>query len=1092
MWAVSNRPSGAGVDAERRVAVTGVRISVLGPVRVASADTAAEVGSGRQLALLVRLVAAGGRVVSTDRLIEDLWRGEPPPKALAALQVHVSNLRRFLEPDRAPRTPPRLLVSEAPGYALRLPPEAVDVWEFDALLAGGAADGRSLDRALDLWRGDPFGAYTDEQWAETEVSRLHALRLSAVERRAAAALADGEAQRVADLLPAECARHPAREELFRLLALAQYRLGRQADALATLRTLRAHLSEELGVDPGPAVRGLETDILAHSPALTLAPAPASEPRPAAPEPVAERREFAGRESESARLTRVAQTVRDSGLRLVWVVAEAGGGKTTFAETVAARLTARGWRVAVAHCPEVDGAPAAWAWRELLGGLGVGSEVDDPFEIARAVVAACRGHRDGVLLVVDDVHRADSATLQVLRQTIAWMRELPVLVVGAFRPSEAGAELAATAAALVATTADRVELAGLSDEGIRQVAAAAGLGDLDADTVEVLRARTEGNPLFVGELAKWIASHGIRDALTSMPDGIREVLLRRADRLPAEVGRMLRLLSVCGRGADIDTLLALWANAAAGEDELLDAVDTAVVAGLLRADADRVEFRHVLVRDAVYHSIPRLRRQRMHWRTLCLLESHPHPDLDELAFHAEHGASPATVGHALDLIEAAARARFEAGLRADSAPLWQAAVDLREGAGHAESEAAPRERDGLRAARCALVTALAHRGEVAQARAVRGRALAAAQRDGDPAAILEAATSWRTPRIWTTREQRSADPQMTEAVRAALPGADGADRVRLLVTAVFEFEGHDDAFALACAEQAVDLVADLSDVDAELTCAALNALVFVALGPDLHERLFELTERYLRAAEASGLTAHLAAAHYYRFLAHLGRTDLPAAAAEVGRALDTASSGRLGELVVVLSAFDAVLDVLRGDLDRAEAGYARLAAGLTAAGLANGAELGLVGEMIVGWFRGSLAHLVEPLALRYRTTPHTVAWMYAVALLDAGRTDAARAVAEAGHRVGRDFYWTASSAFRARALVRLGMREQAGALYAELLPRSGAVAGLDSASVALGPIDDLLADLAELLGEDAAAADHRARAAQVTAAVARGLTALDPR
>lgn len=309
---------------------------------------------------------------------------------------------------------------------------------------------------------------------------------------------------------------------------------------------------------------------------------------------------------------------------------------------------------------------------------------------------------------------------------------------------------------------------------------------------MLRARTDGNPLFVGELAKWVASRGARDALTSMPSGIRDVLLRRVDRLPAEVGRMLRLASVCGRSTAIDTLLALWASPGStdGEDKLLDAIDTAAVAGLLTADTDLVVFQHVLIRDALYESIPALRLRRLHWRTMGYLESLPSPDADELAYHAARGATPQTVEHALGHVETAARARFDSEFRADSAPLWRFAVELRDSAGHGEPGAAAADRAALVTALCALVTALAHRGEVSDARSVRARALSLAQRDGDERLALLALTSWRTPRIWTTREQRLADTQMTSAVLAALPGTTGADRVRLLVTAVFEFEGND--------------------------------------------------------------------------------------------------------------------------------------------------------------------------------------------------------------------------------------------------------------------------------------------------------------
>ena len=103
-----------------------VRVTVLGPVRAWVGTDPVDLGARMQRALLARLVAARGHTVSVDRLIHDLWEGEPPPKALSALQVYVSHLRRVLEPDRQRRAPARILVSAAPGYCLRLPDNAVD------------------------------------------------------------------------------------------------------------------------------------------------------------------------------------------------------------------------------------------------------------------------------------------------------------------------------------------------------------------------------------------------------------------------------------------------------------------------------------------------------------------------------------------------------------------------------------------------------------------------------------------------------------------------------------------------------------------------------------------------------------------------------------------------------------------------------------------------------------------------------------------------------------------------------------------------------------------------------------------------------
>ena len=148
-------------------------ISVLGPLRAERDGRQVDLGTSRQRAVIARLVAAGGQVVSTDRFIHDLWQGQPPPKALAALQVYISNLRRTLEPGRTRRSPATILVSAPPGYRLDLPTEAVDAWRLPGLIdEAGAALGRGdgqrahtlLDEALSLWRGTAFGAFSGD-WA---------------------------------------------------------------------------------------------------------------------------------------------------------------------------------------------------------------------------------------------------------------------------------------------------------------------------------------------------------------------------------------------------------------------------------------------------------------------------------------------------------------------------------------------------------------------------------------------------------------------------------------------------------------------------------------------------------------------------------------------------------------------------------------------------------------------------------------------------------------------------------------------------------------------------------------------------------------
>ncbi|WP_141579807.1 AfsR/SARP family transcriptional regulator [Actinomadura sp. WMMA1423] len=241
-----------------------VLFGVLGPVTAwDGAGGAIALKGPRHRAVLARLIIARGRVVPVSRIVDDLW-ADPPPDAVGAVRTFVAALRRVLEPDRAPRTPPRLLVTEGPGYALRAGPDAVDAWRFERVVASDRPPAElagALDEALGWWRGPAYAEFADEPWARAEHSRLAELRLRAVERRAEARLARGLAAEAVPDLDAHVAEHPWREDAWRLLALALYRAGRQADALAVLQRARTLLVEQMGLDPSPALRRLEEDIL---------------------------------------------------------------------------------------------------------------------------------------------------------------------------------------------------------------------------------------------------------------------------------------------------------------------------------------------------------------------------------------------------------------------------------------------------------------------------------------------------------------------------------------------------------------------------------------------------------------------------------------------------------------------------------------------------------------------------------------------------------------------------------------------------------------------------------------------------------------
>ncbi|WP_052869551.1 AfsR/SARP family transcriptional regulator [Streptomyces niger] len=241
-----------------------MRIDVLGAVRAFGDDGGPiDLGGPRHREVLARLVASEGRMVTTDTLVDDLWT-DPPARAVGALRTFVAALRRALEPDRPPRDPPRVLVTEGSGYALRLPRERVDAHRFeDALVQARRTPAAvtGLGSALASWRGPAYADVPASAWVQRERARLEELRLEGVELRARILLDSGEGADLVAELGAHVAEHPWREPAWGLLARALHRAGRQADALAALRRARTMLVDQLGIDPGAELQRLETDIL---------------------------------------------------------------------------------------------------------------------------------------------------------------------------------------------------------------------------------------------------------------------------------------------------------------------------------------------------------------------------------------------------------------------------------------------------------------------------------------------------------------------------------------------------------------------------------------------------------------------------------------------------------------------------------------------------------------------------------------------------------------------------------------------------------------------------------------------------------------
>jgi predicted ATPase/DNA-binding SARP family transcriptional activator len=312
-----------------------MHFGILGPFEVAD-DQGRELALGgqKQRAVLAILVLHAGEVVSSDRLIDELWGEYAPATAAKTIQVYVSNLRKALGGG--------VLVTRRSGYTLVREGVEVDVDHFESLAGAGrralregdpreAAD--SLRAALGLWRGAPLSDFRYEPFAQDEIARLEEVRAVALEDRIDADLALGEHRALVGELEFLVRAHPLRERVCGQLMVAMYRSGRQAEALEIYQTTRAQLVEELGLEPGPALSGLQAQILTHS--LGLAESPEMD-RPrlrryAVTRPPAAAAPMIGRQVE---VRDVSLLLESSQVRLVTLTGTGGVGKTRLALAIA--------------------------------------------------------------------------------------------------------------------------------------------------------------------------------------------------------------------------------------------------------------------------------------------------------------------------------------------------------------------------------------------------------------------------------------------------------------------------------------------------------------------------------------------------------------------------------------------------------------------------------------------------------------------------------------------------------------------------------------------------------------------------------------
>ncbi|MEU5988596.1 BTAD domain-containing putative transcriptional regulator [Spirillospora sp. NPDC047418] len=1080
-------------------------VRVLGSFGAEVAGEPADLGGPRQRSVLARLAAARGRMVPADRLVADLWAAVAPPRAAAGLQSFVSHLRRALEPDRPPRTPARVLVTEPPGYALRLPDGAVDAWRFDALIdaagallaADPAGARRSADAALAEWRGPAYAEFAGLPWAAAEAARLDERRRLAVERRAEAALRLGAAAEVVPDLEAHAAADPLREEAWRLLALALYRAGRQGDALGALRRARAALTEELGVDPGPGLRRLEADILAQAPALGE-PEPVRPVLRVAPVPV-EHSGFVGRVGELARLAEAARAAAAGRGGLVLVGGDAGMGKTALAERFAAGLAEQGWTSAWGRAAETGGAPAAWPWAEILRELAAGAPpapelagrlaplLDDAatgiggadvrtgrfrLHLAAGDYLTGLAGTAPLLLVLDDLHWADEETLALLVRLAGRLRDRPVLLLATFRRTEVADGLGAALAALARHEPARIDLGGLSPDEVAALVRATCATRLDDAELSAIAERTGGNPFFTRETARLLDAEGLPAATRRVPAGVGDVLRRRIARLPEPARAVLRDAAVLGRDADLRVLAEL----AGDEETVIDAVEAGLASGLVTEPAPgRMRFAHALVRDTLYAGLSRARRTRLHGRVAAALERHTPGEVAAIAHHhLESGTDPDGAVRYARRAAAAAEARFAHGAAAE---LWARAVETLRAQGPGAT------RDRLEA-EIAAIRAGALAGQVVAARERRLAAIADARAFGDVRLLARVIASFDVPTLWTSREYGTVDHLVVEATDEALallPDGEPELRVRLLTTLAMELEGEQHDRGLTASDEAIATARGLGAP--ELLAAALNGgYVNGYRGADGLHRRHRLAAELLDLAAGHDLGTYLVLAHLQLQQVAVAALDPPAARRHLAEGRRLAEQYGLPLLAQIAGWHAALTHAFAARFEEAERAYEEVGGAIGRTGIWF-SERGMV---FVGLFclrlaQGRAAELVDGAAWLHRQWGHVEATadVYALALAAAGRTAEARRVAAGAGPVRLDYFHDLTLAIRALRATALGDRDLAEQTYTALLPYEGHVSGGATAVATLGPVAHVLGDLAAFLERPAeTAAAHYRKAAEV--------------
>ena len=1059
-----------------------LRIWLVGEVRVEVDGRRLEAIASRRARSLLAWLAYHPGLHPRSRVATVFWPDVLESSARASLRTTLATLRRDLGEEAA-----RHLAAERADIGIV---DGPDVW-IDVREIGRLAPAE----ALALGDGELMSDL-DDDWV-LEARAEHRDRIAELLARAGdAAEAAGDTDAAATHARRRLELDPHSEDALRALMRRLARAGDRPAAVAAYEAFRATLRRDLGMAPSTELRALVDELRSARRSPTALPIPAALAR-------SEHAPLAGRREELAALRDTWRRAATGAAAVAIVTGDAGSGKTRLLSELAAAVHAEGATVLAGRCME-DGVVAfapftealrpyvaaerdalpEWVVTELarmlpeldpVAATPAGGLQDVRHRLFEAVAAAVgqAARATPVLLVTEDLHWADAATLQMLAHVVRTVGWAPLLVAGSMRDEGSAGALRELLGDLVRERRlARVRLGGLSEACVGELAAAWLQGAASPpELTAVVHRRTGGNPLFVEELVRHLVeSHPAQpaDALVGaavgdVPEGVRAVIDRRLARLPEAAGQAVRVAAVAGE--DIE-LAAVAAACAASDDEVAAGLDAAVAAGLVDASAQagRYRFAHALIREAVIAGLTVTRRALLHRRLAQVLESHGEERLPEVARHLLD-ARP------LVPADAAAGTALRAAEQALGRLAYEDAADLLERASAADLG----DRDPLRAEiLLALGDALQRSGD-APAAALRLREAAAAARTlGEPELLARAAlaSAGLTVKIGAVRADVRA---LLEEALAAIPETSPL-RPRLQARLAIElYYAQPTALRERLSEEALTAA---RDVGGRAVLEALEARHVALWGPDHTEERFAIAAELSAAARAQGdREAQLQGANW-RFvdLLELGRIDEARAAIADHERL--AADLRLPAYAWYVPLWRASLALMAGRLDEAE----RLSEEGERIGRAahddNADLLFRIQRLAIRYAAGRLTDADYAAIVRgAEHSPARAAWRMWAADIAYERGDAERAADAVLAEVAGlpalplDAEWLYTATVLGSLAARLGDAASVAVVYPRVLPYRDRVVTTGRAAACAGSAALPIGLMAAALGDRAAAAGH---------------------